>query len=338
MSRHSCCVVGAGAWGTSLAHHLAAQGDVTLWCRRHEIAEQIKNEQTSPYLPGVTLCTSIRPVCRLDEALSGCDGAILAVPTQVLRALLIANRDAPWPDGVLTLANKGIELATLALPLDIVGDSLGSSIGKRTAVISGPSFAVELAQGHPTGLVAAAHEMEVARFVQRTLSFGSLRVYTSDDPTGVELAAGLKNVVAIAAGMCDGLGFGSNGLAALITRALAEVARLGVAMGARRETFMGLAGLGDLVLTCTGSLSRNRRVGQLLTEGLSLGEIRSSTSQVAEGIDTCRAARALSARYAVEMPIIEQVHEVLFAGKSPRSALAELLARPLRAEPEGDTP
>ena len=335
MPKAAYCVVGAGAWGTSLANHLAAQGDVALWCRRAELATQIAKQRSSPYLPGIALSSAIHPTDHLNEALADCVGAILAVPTQALRPLLVANRRANWPPGALAIANKGIELSTLSLPLEIVGESLGAEFGARCAVISGPSFAIELALLHPTGLVAAANDVEIARVVQQALSFGSLRVYTSDDPLGVELAAGLKNVVAIAAGMIDGLGFGSNGLAALITRALAEIARLGVAMGARRETFMGLAGLGDLVLTCTGSLSRNRRVGQLLVEGRSLQEIRVSTSQVAEGIDTCLAARALSQRYAVEMPIIEQVHDILFAGKSPRGALAELLARPLRAEPEG---
>lgn len=337
MPKAAYCVVGAGAWGTSLAQHLAAHGDVALWCRRAELAAQIAERRSSPYLPGIALHAAIHPTCQLERALSGCSGAILAVPTQALRALLVANLKANWPSGALAIANKGIELATLSLPLEIVAESLGPEFGARCAVISGPSFALEFASLHPTGLVAAANDVAIARLVQRELSFGNLRVYTSDDPLGVELAAGLKNVVAIAAGMIDGLGFGSNGLAALITRALAEIARLGVAMGARRETFMGLAGLGDLVLTCTGSLSRNRRVGQLLVDGLSLDAIRASTSQIAEGIDTCLAARALAQRYAVEMPIIEQVHDILFAGKSPREALAELLARPLRAEPEGQS-
>jgi glycerol-3-phosphate dehydrogenase (NAD(P)+) len=203
-------------------------------------------------------------------------------------------------------------------------------------ILSGPSFAREVVRGDPTAVVAAAERDAVAELAQRVFSHRNLRVYTSRDPVGVQVAAALKNVVAIAAGVADGLGFGANAAAALITRALAEISRLGVSLGARRETFMGLAGLGDLVLTCTGGLSRNRQVGRQVGLGRPLAQVLAEMRMVAEGVETCRAARALGAARGVAMPIVEQVHEILFEGKNPRAALAELLARPLRAEPEDD--
>lgn len=236
----------------------------------------------------------------------------------------------------MVVASKGIEIETLALPAQIVSEELGSSAPGRTVVLSGPSFAREVVQGEPTAVVAASSEQRLAEVTQQAFSHGSFRVYTSPDPLGVQLAAALKNVVAIAAGVADGLGYGANTLAALITRGLAEISRLGVRLGARRDTFMGLAGLGDLVLTCTGRLSRNRELGRQLGAGRRLADVLGEMRMVAEGVDTCRAARALGRAQGVPLPIVEQVHHILFEERDARVALAELMARPLRAEPEDD--
>ncbi len=331
-------VVGAGSWGTALAIHLAGRGPVRLWARPEDDPEGIaRRRENQVFLPGFVIPATVDVTGDLDAALEGADLAVLAAPTQYARGLLRAHQRSPWPQGPLVVASKGIEVATLALPAQIVGEELAAP-GARTVVLSGPSFAREVVQGEPTAVVAASADVGLAAAVQQVFSHRSFRVYTSPDPLGVQLAAALKNVVAIAAGVAHGLGFGANAQAALITRALAEISRLGVRLGARRETFMGLAGLGDLVLTCTGRLSRNREVGRQLGEGRRLAEVLAGMRMVAEGVDTCRAARALGQRERVPMPIVEQVHQILFEGKAPRAALAELLARPLRAEPEDSAP
>ncbi len=328
-------VLGAGSWGTALAVHLASRHDVTLWARRESFAAEIETERENPlYLPGVRFPDSLRVTAAPDRALAGAGAVVLAVPTQALRQVLAAIGPGVFPPGAgLVLACKGIEVATLALPDRIVLESLGEGSSGRTVVLTGPSFARELAEGQPTAVVAAG-PAGPARRVQEAFAGANLRVYRSDDRLGAELCGALKNVVAIAAGVADGLGFRSNTMAALVTRALAEIARLGTAMGARRETFMGLAGLGDLVLTCTGNLSRNRRVGRELGRGRPLREILAETREVAEGVETARAVVRLARRHRVEMPISTEVHGILFEGKDPRRALADLLARPLRAEPE----
>ncbi len=332
-------VVGAGSWGTALAVHLAARREVRLWCRREDRPEEIlAARENRVFLPGVALPPALDMSADLAAVLAGAEFAVLAIPTQFLRGFLAANREAGWPAGPLVLAGKGIEVGTQRLPTQIVEDVLGPPASGRTVSLSGPSFARDLAAGDPTAIVAASLSQEHAGAAQRAFSHGNLRVYSSPDPVGVQVAAALKNVVAIAAGVADGLGFGSNAAAALITRALAEISRLGVRLGARRETFMGLAGIGDLVLTCTGGLSRNRQVGQALGRGRRLDEILGAMKMVAEGVETCRAARALGEAHGVPMPIVEQVHRILFEGHDPRAALGELLARPLRAEPETDAP
>ncbi len=331
-------VIGAGSWGTALAVHLAGRGPVTLWCRAEDGPEEIaRRRENKVFLPGIGLPGRCEVTGDLAAALAASDLAVLAVPTQHLEGFLTAHRAAPWPAGPLVLAGKGIAVASLEFPSQIAARALGPALAARLVVLSGPSFAREVVLGEPTAVVAAAEHEPAAQRVQEVFSHLNLRVYTGPDPLGVQVAAALKNVVAIAAGVADGLGFGSNALAALITRALAEISRLGVTLGARRDTFMGLAGLGDLVLTCTGGLSRNRQVGQALGRGHSLDEILGGMRMVAEGVETCRAARALGARHGVAMPIVEQVHAILFEGKDPRGALAELLARPLRAEPEDGT-
>ncbi|MBP7147182.1 MAG: NAD(P)-dependent glycerol-3-phosphate dehydrogenase [Acidobacteria bacterium] len=337
MTRAPVAIIGAGSWGTALAVHLAQVREVRLWCRSEDGPAEIdRARENRAFLPGVAIPPGVRVSDDLPAVLGGCGVAVLALPTQFLRPFLGRRRDAAWPAGPLVLASKGIEVGSLLLPADIVGAELGEPARARAVAFSGPSFAREVALGHPTAVVAACPDERHATAVQELFSHANLRVYTSPDRAGVQLAGALKNVVAIAAGVADGLGFGANATAALITRALAEISRLGVRLGSRRDTFMGLAGLGDLVLTCTGEASRNRQVGQQLGRGRALPDILSGMRAVAEGVDTCRAAVALGARHAVSLPIAEQVHEILFRGKDPRAALAELLARPLRAEPEDE--
>ena len=328
-------VLGAGSWGTALAVHLAGRFDVALWARRASVARELaERRENRGYLPGIRFPGRLHPVADAVEALDGAGLVVLAVPTQALRRALAALPPGAVPPGArLVLACKGIEVGSLALPDRIVSEVLGPGAEGRIVALTGPSFARELAEGQPTAVVAAG-PAPAASLVQEAFAAGSLRVYRSDDLLGAQLCGALKNVVAIAAGVAAGLGFGSNTMAALVTRALAEIARLGRAMGARRETFMGLAGLGDLVLTCTGGLSRNRKVGEELGRGRRLEEILAGMREVAEGVETTRAAVSLAREHGVEMPIAVEVHGILFEEKDPRRALADLLARPLRAEPE----
>jgi len=331
-------VLGAGSWGTALAVHLAARHAVRLWARREAFAEELEARRENPaYLPGIPFPAGLRTTADPREALADAELVVLAVPTQALRGVLEALGPGAFPAGAdLVLACKGIEVGTLALPDRIVAETIGGGVAERTVALTGPSFARELAEGQPTAVVAAGPG-EAARRVQEACAGRNLRVYRSEDRLGAELCGALKNVVAIAAGVAVGLGFGSNTMAALVTRALAEIARLGTAMGARRETFMGLAGLGDLVLTCTGNLSRNRRVGVALGRGRKLRDVLAEMREVAEGVETTRAAVLLAREHRVEMPIAVEVHGILFEDKDPRRALADLLARPLRAEPEDGT-
>jgi glycerol-3-phosphate dehydrogenase (NAD(P)+) len=328
-------VLGAGSWGTALAVHLGRRGPVSLWARAEDgparIAEQRENRS---YLPGVPLTPGVSVAAEVAEALEGAGVIVLAVPTQFVRGFLERHRGAGAWSVPLAIAAKGIEVGTLALPSAIVGQVLGPQAEARAVAFSGPSFAREVVDGEPTAVVAASPDVVQAEAVQRLFSHDNLRVYTSPDALGVHLAGALKNIVAIAAGVLDGLNHGSNALAALITRGNAEISRLGVALGARRETFMGLAGMGDLVLTCTGHLSRNRLLGRELARGRSLAEIVGGMNMVAEGVETTRAAAGLARQAGVEMPIVDQVHAILFEGRDPRRALAALLARPLKAEIE----
>lgn len=329
-------VLGAGAWGTALAVHLGHERPVRLWARPEDEPEKLADcRENRTYLPGVPFSTGLSVRSGVDEALEGAGMVLLALPTQFLRAFLASRRGRNWPEGPVVLAMKGVETDTLCLPAEILSQEAGEAGMERAVVLSGPSFAAEVARGEPTAVVAAGPQT-AGKAVQQVFSHRNLRVYTSPDLVGVQIGGGLKNVVALAAGILDGLGFGSNAMAALLTRALAEMTRLGVKMGARRETFQGLAGLGDLVLTCTGGLSRNRQAGQRLGRGEALASILAGRPTVVEGIETTRAARALALREGVEMPIVAQVHAVLFEGRAPGAAVEELLARPLRSEPEGE--
>ena len=327
-----CAIIGGGAWGTALAAHLAAPGrPVRLWVLEDELVEWIHSRRENPlYLPGVHLPESMHATSDLGEALDGAELVLSVVPTQYSRRILEQARPVLPAGCPIVLANKGIEQDTFKLPLEIAEETLGPQA--NLAVLSGPSFAGEVARGRPAALVAAARNEDLARSIQETVSSPRLRVYRNTDPAGVQVAGALKNVIAIAAGAADGLELGLNTQAAVITRGLAEMTRLGTALGGRMETFSGLAGLGDLVLTCTGPSSRNRAVGRELGKGRRLADILAGTRAVAEGVATARSARQLAERERVEAPIVEEVCRILFEDGSPLEALERLMARPLTAE------
>lgn len=326
-------VIGAGAWGTALAIVLGGRGvPVDLWARDPGQAEALaRTRENALHLPGAMLPPSVRVTASLAEAVAGKGWVVLVTPSQALRDVLKRSAPSLPPATILISGAKGIEVGSLLTMSQVIRDVLGPAVEGRIAVASGPSFAQEVVRGMPTTIVAAADRESAARDAQRLLSGPALRVYAATDLLGVELGGALKNVIAIAAGVVDGLGLGTNARAGLITRGLAEMARLGTAMGARASTFAGLSGLGDLVLTCTGDLSRNRRLGIALAKGARLDDLLTSR-MVAEGVETTRSALALARRYRVEMPIAEQVHAVLFEGKSPRDAAADLMARDVRFE------
>jgi len=325
-------VVGGGAWGTALAIHLARlEIETRLWIFEEDLARYVLEHRTNPaYLPGVVLPERVRPSNRLDEVLDGIGLAIVAVPSPFARAVYVRMRPLLGADVPLVVATKGIEEDTLALPLEVASDALGGD--PPLAVLSGPTFAQELADGHATAVVVASPREGLAEQVQDALSSERLRMYTNRDPIGVQIGGSLKNVIALAAGMIDGLGMGHNARAALVTRGLAELSRLGLAMGGAASTFSGLAGLGDLVLTCTGDLSRNRTVGRRIGRGERLRDVLEGTRSVAEGVRTTRSARALGRREGVEMPIVEEVHRILYDDGSVRESLERLMSRPLVAE------
>lgn len=329
-------VIGAGAWGTALAQHLCVhQGRLTrisLWARRSAFAEALAATRHNPLLPGVRLDSRVLVTDRLEDALAESDAVIVAVPSHTVRGVLERAAQC-WPrDAILVSAAKGIESGSLATLSEVAEEVLQRRLSRAFVVLSGPSFAREVALGQPTNVVAASKDEAQAERVQQTLSVGRLRVYTSSDPMGVQVAAALKNVIAIAVGASDGLGLGHNARAALITRGLSEIARLAVAKGGQAATVSGLAGLGDLVLTCTGELSRNRTVGMELGRGRPLADVLASLGHVAEGVTTARCAEALALALGVDIPICSQVCQVLFAGKSPEAAVDDLLRRPLKKE------
>jgi glycerol-3-phosphate dehydrogenase (NAD(P)+) len=320
-------VIGAGAWGTALAHLAAGIGHrVRLWCYETDVAAAIASDHRNDrYLPGITLHSAVAPTADLAEAVAGVDGVILVVPSNAFRGVL--TRLAPHlPVGVpLVSATKGIEVETLALMTDILRDLLPPGGRHPLAVLSGPSFAAEVARGAPAAVALACRDPRVGRHLQEALTTETFKLFTTPDVIGVQVGGALKNVIALAAGGSDGLGFGANARAALITRGLAEISRLGVAMGGQPGTFSGLSGLGDLVLTCTDPQSRNRTVGYRIGQGETLDRIMADASFVAEGVVTVRAAYALSRKYRVLMPIVEQVYAVLYEGKDPRKAVTDLM-------------
>ena len=322
-------VVGAGSWGTTLAALLAKNGhEVVLWAREPDVVQQITDgHENQRFLPGIQLPDTLRATGDLAAALSRAEVAVNVVPSQ-FAGRVIADAAPHVGEGCqLVSASKGIETATLRRMDEVLMDALGERRMKGFTVLSGPSFAVEVAREAPTAMVAASVDPDAAALVQRLFQNRYLRVYTNPDVVGVELGGALKNVIALAAGMSSGLGFGHNTLAALITRGLAEMARLGQAMGAQPTTFAGLAGMGDLVLTCTGELSRNRTVGVRLGRGESLASILEEMSAVAEGVKTAQAAHDLAQREGVEMPITSEVRAILVDGRDPREALWSLMQR-----------
>jgi glycerol-3-phosphate dehydrogenase (NAD(P)+) len=327
-------VLGAGAWGTALAKVLSDKGErVTLFTRRPELPRQIaETHENERYLPGVRLAEALVVTNDLEQTLRGADLVVLAVPSHGLREV-VSQAHRSWPrDTPIVSATKGIENDTLMLMGEVVVDVAGEAAREQLSVLSGPSFAREVAQGLPTAVVVASASVNVARAVQERFASERLRVYTSDDLVGVELGGALKNVIAIAAGACDGLGYGHNSRAALITRGLAEIVRLSMAKGGNALTLAGLAGLGDLVLTCTGELSRNRTVGFELGRGRTLSEALARLGHVAEGVKTAKSAFDLGRKLGVEMPITTEVYLVLYEGKSPKQAVSDLMSRSLRPE------
>lgn len=327
-------VIGGGSWGTTLADLLARKGEeTTLWVYEADLAARMVASRINDlYLPGFHLAPALRITADLAAALSGCQAVLLVPPSQVMRQ--VVRQAVPFlsPGVLIVSASKGIENDTLLPMSDVLAEVVPAELGARLVFLSGPSFAREVAAGMPTAVVAASGDEAAARATQQLFSTEAFRVYTNQDVVGVELGGAIKNVIAVAAGVADGLGFGYNTRAALITRGLVEMTRLGVRMGADPATFAGLAGMGDLVLTCTGDLSRNRSVGMELGKGRKLDEILGGMRMVAEGVKTTLSTWQLAGRLGVEMPITEQVYRVLYEGKDPRQAVTDLMLRELKAE------
>jgi glycerol-3-phosphate dehydrogenase (NAD(P)+) len=330
-------VIGAGAWGTALSIVLGRKGSniVRLWAYEREVCDSIADHRINePFLPGYPIPETVTVSNRLDEALAGVEVVISVMPSHHCRRLFREMAPLVRREMLFVSATKGVENDTLSRMTEVITDVVHELAGfrPRLGALSGPSFAREVARGDPTAITVASHDADLAQAVQREFSDPSFRVYTSEDIVGVELGGALKNIVAIAAGMCDGLGLGHNSVAALITRGLAEITRLVVACGGHRETMAGLAGLGDLVLTCTGELSRNRQVGLALGRGEALPDIVARLGHVAEGIGTSATARVLADRLGVEMHITRAVAAVLHDAQSPREAIGHLLSRDFRPE------
>lgn len=325
-------VLGAGSWGTALAIQFARSGRATrLWGRdRAQLARMAEARCNERYLPSGAFPAALRIEADLAAALDGAADILIAVPSHALRALLVQIAPLLAPATRLAWATKGFELPSGLLPHQVAREVLGPD--RSVAVLSGPTFAREVGAGLPTAMTIAAADAAFATALAQDLSADNFRAYTSTDIVGVEVGGAVKNVLAVGAGLSDGLGFGANTRVALITRGLAEMMRLGVALGAQRETFMGLAGLGDLVLTCTDDQSRNRRFGLRLAAGSSPAEALAAIGQVVEGYPAARALHEVAARHGVEMPLSESVYRVLYEGVTPREAVRELMRRPIKSE------
>lgn len=327
-------VIGAGAWGTALALLLADGGNtVTLWMYEKDLAaETQRTRENRVYLPGFPLPPSITVTSSLEAAVRGRKAVLSVTPSHTVRS--IAAQMVPFldQDAVVISASKGIEIDSLMPLSDVLRTVLPEAFHDRLCFLSGPSFAREVAQKLPTAVALASYDAAQGKWAQQFLSTPYFRVYTNTDVIGVEIGGSVKNVIAIAAGVLEGLGFGSNTMAALLTRGLAEMARLGTAMGASAHTFAGLAGMGDLVLTCTGGLSRNRTLGVRLGRGDSLDAVLGGAKTVAEGVRTAKAARELAKKHGVEMPVVEEVYRILYEGKSPQQAVRDLMGRELKEE------
>jgi glycerol-3-phosphate dehydrogenase (NAD(P)+) len=327
-------VIGAGSWGTTLANLLAKKGHtVRIWSYEADVAEAINRDRANPiYLPEIPLADTLQATADIGEAVRGAGVLLQVTPSQHVRTVLRTAREHIAADAVVVSASKGIETTTLETMAEVLDETLPEPVNSRLAFLSGPTFALEVAREVPTAVTVASQSPKLARHIQELFQTDYLRVYTSPDVPGVELGGALKNVIALAAGMATGLGLGYNTLAALITRGLAEITRLGVALGANPMTFAGLAGMGDLILTCTGKLSRNRSVGEQLGRGRRLEDVLSEMKMVAEGVETTRATCELAKRRGVEMPIANEVRAVLFEGRPPAEAVRNLMTREPKPE------
>ena len=334
LERKQVAVIGAGSWGTALAMIAARnQHRVKLWARESEVASEINRVHKNPiYLSNFELPENIHATTDIETAIAEADFALLVVPSHAMRETLTRLRLFLNSDLVLVSAAKGVENNTLMRMEEVAADVLQQDMRSRYVALSGPSFAREVAEGQPTAIVAASEDRERSELIQRSLSSNVFRVYTNTDVAGVELGGAVKNVVAIAAGVVRGLGYGTNAVAAIITRGLAEMTRLALARGARIETMAGLAGLGDLVLTCTGELSRNRYVGVELGRGRKLADILGEMREVAEGVKTTRSVYELGQRLRIDMPITASIHALLYEDKPALEAANELMGRPLKRE------
>ncbi len=329
-------IIGAGSWGTALAIALSRSKKphaISLWAHEAEVVESMRTRRLNDvFLPDFELPAVIAPTGDLAEALVGAEIILGVMPSTHARQLYTRIAKDASPRATFVSATKGLEPETLQRMSEVIRQVIPAERGPRIAVLSGPSFAREVARGDPTAIVIASEDGKLAAEIQEEFSGPTLRLYSNSDVAGVELGGSVKNVIAIAAGVTEGLGLGHNTLAALITRGLAEMSRLAIALGGRPETMAGLAGMGDLVLTCTGALSRNRGVGVELGKGRKLDEIVGSMRMVAEGVSTTAATRTLARRLGIEMPITEQMHAVLYEGRSPRDAIRELMERRLKGE------
>lgn len=327
-------IIGGGSWGTALAVVLAPRfEEIRLWVRESDLARRIfTSRENDVFLPGIRLPDSVFVTSILEEAARGTQIVLGVMPSHYAREIYRALLPGLNRDMIFVSATKGIERGSLLRISEVIQQVLEPAFPPKVAALSGPTFAKEVARGEPAAVVVASSDESLAAQIQARFSGPTFRLYTNADPVGVEVGAALKNVIAIAAGVCQGLGLGSNTQAALITRGLAEITRLAVAMGGQPKTLAGLAGLGDLVLTCSGDLSRNRNVGKELASGKSLSEIVGSMKMIAEGVETCDAAVALGRKFQVDLPIIEQMYAVLHSSKSPKEAIRDLMDRSLKAE------
>jgi glycerol-3-phosphate dehydrogenase (NAD(P)+) len=330
----SIAVIGAGSWGTALSLALSNIGHkIKLWVYEEEVFESIRTHRENRlFLPGIILPEGIIPTASLSQAIRGAQIVLTVMPSHVCRSLYEQMLPSLRPDMIFVSATKGLEVESLMRMSEVIRSVVELRFAPQLAVLSGPSFAAEVVRGDPTAVVAASDDLKIAQSVQASFSSSSFRIYTSTDVVGVELGGAIKNVIAIAAGVIEGLGLGHNPKAALITRGLTEMTRLAMACGARSETLAGLAGMGDLVLTCTGDLSRNRTVGFELGKGRNLPDIIASMHAVAEGVKTTGATVALARRRGIEMPITQQVHRILQGLVSPPNAIRELMDRSLKNE------
>ena len=325
-------IIGGGGWGTALSVVLSQKGlEVSLWGVFKDYIESVaRTRENVKFLKGVKIPQSVNITASLDDAVNSSDAVILAIPSKYFRGVLEQVRKTAEGDRIYISATKGIEDGTLMRMSEVVRDVLGKD--KKVIAVSGPSIAIEVAKGLPTTLVAACENIDLAKKAQDVLMCDTLRVYTAADAIGVELGGSLKNVIAIAAGISDSLKFGTNTKAAILTRGLAEITRLGVAMGAKQETFAGLSGIGDLVTTCISLYSRNRWFGEMLGTGKKTKDILSETEMVVEGVTTVKSAHELSKKYSVDMPITLEVYEIIYNGKSPKDVVKDLMLRSAKPE------